>query len=118
MRNFDQELKDKWCAALRSGKYQRDTAMLYCSAGNTYCCLGVLGEVCGLSKGVMNGKPLFSEKQSIISIFSDEEMKGVMDKVPANFIGTCAENSIVEDLVYWNGCLTFKEIADYIEKNL
>jgi hypothetical protein len=42
-----QELKEKWIAALRSGKYKQGQGLLR-SANDRYCCLGVLCEVAGV----------------------------------------------------------------------
>ena len=44
---MDQELKDRWLAALKSGKYKKGMSAL-CSTrsdGNYYCCLGVLADL-------------------------------------------------------------------------
>jgi hypothetical protein len=42
---MEQALKDKWIAALRSGKYPQTSQFLRTSKG--YCCLGVLCDVAG-----------------------------------------------------------------------
>ena|SRR5436305_13802191 len=44
---MDAQVKAKWIAALRSGKFQQDTGYLKRDSGNgpRYCCLGVLCEV-------------------------------------------------------------------------
>ena len=47
---MDQELKAKWVAALRSGKYQQTTGMLRESESNGFCCLGVLLDISGTGK--------------------------------------------------------------------
>lgn len=44
---MNKELKEKWVAALRSGKYEQGTGALR-SVDNRYCCLGVLCEVMGI----------------------------------------------------------------------
>ena len=36
------EIKDKWVAALRSGKYKQGSGQLHNTMNDTYCCLGVL----------------------------------------------------------------------------
>lgn len=41
---IDQELKDKWVAALRSGDYKQGGGCLR-SFGDEFCCLGVLSDV-------------------------------------------------------------------------
>lgn len=43
---MDKELKAKWVAALRSGKYKQGKGVLR-GHSNAYCCLGVLCEVAG-----------------------------------------------------------------------
>jgi hypothetical protein len=40
------KLKAKWVKALRSGEYEQAHRALYNGAG--FCCLGVLGVVCGV----------------------------------------------------------------------
>lgn len=41
---MDREIRDKWVAALRSGKYKQGKHVLRTKDGN-YCCLGVLKEI-------------------------------------------------------------------------
>jgi hypothetical protein len=45
---MDAELKQKWIAALRSGKYPQGTGYLQTADG--FCCLGVLCDVAGLKR--------------------------------------------------------------------
>lgn len=42
---MDKKLKAKWVKALLSGKYKQGRGMLCRIEDNSYCCLGVLGEV-------------------------------------------------------------------------
>ena len=44
---MNSEIKEKWLAALRSGKYQKGQNSLRSQSGsdNLYCCLGVLCEI-------------------------------------------------------------------------
>jgi hypothetical protein len=42
------ELRDRWIAALRSGKYKQGQYHLH--SGDEYCCLGVLCEVAGIEQ--------------------------------------------------------------------
>ncbi len=42
-----ESVKNEWVKALRSGKYNQATAVL--SDGDSYCCLGVLCEISGVS---------------------------------------------------------------------
>lgn len=39
------ELRDKWTAALRSGRYKQGTSVLHSTTHGTWCCLGVLCDV-------------------------------------------------------------------------
>lgn len=57
-----QEIKDKWLDALKSGRYTQGTGRLrrIDNGRLTYCCLGVLGEVCGLK--IRDLGCVFSEK--------------------------------------------------------
>lgn len=48
----NQAIKQKWVKALVSGKYRQGRLYLY--DRNTYCCLGVLGAVCGISNDAMD----------------------------------------------------------------
>jgi hypothetical protein len=53
-KNFTQEIKDKWLAALRSGKYQKGRRALY--TDGKFCCLGVAAVViCGYSVDMICG---------------------------------------------------------------
>jgi len=47
-------IKKRWVAALRSGKYKQRNEFLYDSEDNSYCCLGVLGSICNVSKRVLD----------------------------------------------------------------
>ena len=50
----------KWIAALQSGKYKQGVGQLAYNHGdgNLYCCLGVLGRVCGISATMMRGEDM------------------------------------------------------------
>lgn len=54
---LDPEVKSKWLGALRSGEYRQTTGRLMrdCEGGVAHCCLGVLGEVCGITFDPDNG---------------------------------------------------------------
>lgn len=43
MLEMNSEIREKWCAALRSGKYAQNTNFLRTNEG--YCCLGVLEDI-------------------------------------------------------------------------
>lgn len=42
---MNQDVKEKWLTALRSGEYRQGTGALKDSTRNAYCCLGVLCEI-------------------------------------------------------------------------
>jgi hypothetical protein len=56
---LDADIKEKWLAALRSGEYQQGREFLY--SDGKYCCLGVLGAVCGISADKMEDVGLLTE---------------------------------------------------------
>ena len=41
---MNQEIKNRWVSALRSGEYKQGKGAL-CSINNEYCCLGVLSDL-------------------------------------------------------------------------
>ena len=43
---FTQEIKDNWIKALESGNYKQGYAKLHNRVTETFCCIGVLGDVC------------------------------------------------------------------------
>ena len=93
------ELKAKWVAALRSGKYEQARCQL--SDGVGFCCLGVL---CELMKRPYT--PEFSFPSTDIQ--AEAGLNASNCKVLAN-LNDGAGGSIRH---------SFPEIADYIEKNL
>lgn len=113
-----EELKAKWVAALRSGKYDQGQAALKTAAkphldknqnivqGETFCCLGVLCDVVDPTAWTLSGEtahPLAEEGMSYLK-------NGLG-------LGGCT-GKIQEKLVKMNdsGLHTFSAIADYIEK--
>lgn len=101
---MDAEIKAKWVAALRSGKYAQGNAGL--RNGNRFCCLGVLADVCGvkwLARTEANG-------------WYDADKNGI-----GGYYGESAGLSIHDQrtLAQLNDVgKPFTEIADYIEANL
>jgi len=103
---------EQWVSALRSGDYKQIRGTLkgeHPEGGTGYCCLGVLSEIMGYEV----------EKQGIIegslSEYSSEGPSDIYDDF-RNIIGS----DRVDALVHYNDetDLDFKEIADYIEKEL
>lgn len=95
------ELKAKWVAALRSGKYRQAKEFLYEANGGGYCCLGVLGCVLGIDQETL-------------------AYKGNMDGAAYNFVYEHINKEQASNLaIRMNDAgVPFSEIADYIEAHL
>lgn len=103
------ELRDKWVAALRSGKYKQTTGALYGGTGNIdtdgereygYCCLGVLCDI---------AFPHTRDSWEYSATLTDTE-KGRVGLEQKDH-----EHCIAMNDTYKN---TFDQIADWIEENL
>lgn len=105
---MDAQLKAKWVAALRSGKYEQGRQRL--RNGDSYCCLGVLCEVAGLPIDPEYGN-------GIVGVAFGED-----DYAPIYTL--LGSSNAAEQLWNRNDGLrdhpkhSFPEIADYIEANL
>lgn len=133
------EIKRRWVAALRSGKYKQGEGSL-CTAGetgaaDTYCCLGVLCDLHHNSLRRKHKKGIRSAADSGANVLFDggenyptdatlvwAGLTDVADKdndVPVNAFNRVTKLSILND---GNGDLwkrqTFKQIAKIIEKQL
>ena len=105
------ELKSKWLKALRSGRYKQGKSRLrqIANGKELHCCLGVLGRVMRVKwaedamyysvkdNGVCHGVWLPTSLLKKVGLSNDEQ-------------GTLGGMN--------DGGYTFKEIADYIEKQL
>lgn len=91
---MDKKIKKKWVAALRSGKYEQGTTLLYDQTTKSFCCLGVLCKVQGVKNQTISG---FCYPKT-------EYRAGLM----STDVDVLAE---ANDFYGW----TFEEIADYIE---
>lgn len=101
---MDQELKQKWVSALRSGDYKQGKYQLR-DNNNQYCCLGVL---C-----VVSNKKLSEDGIYVL----DDAGK----KAPQSFFGELMGGVHLNKLIHMNDTRnnsSFLEIADYIEQNL
>jgi hypothetical protein len=97
------ELKVKWIAALRSGKYRQGLGRLR-GGDNSYCCLGVLcdvrdstawngntytnNSVVGMAKNLLDEVGISQDVHNLLAAMNDEDKQ------------------------------TFPDIADWIEENL
>lgn len=101
-----QDIKDEWITALRSGEYKQATGTLYDPAKDSYCCLGVLGRLCGYSVNYLQNYNTFPD--------------GEFALIPNIVKGSPSYNNVVLKLTRMNDIeqLNFNEISDYIEQNL
>ncbi len=104
---MNQDIKDKWIAALRSGKYQQGKYNL--RKESSFCCLGVLCDI--------SGKMEWKTDTTGSTIFSYDKQKA---SLPESILGWADLRSYQQEpLVDRNdGGKSFSEIADYIEENL
>lgn len=95
---MNQQQKDAWLAALRSGRYRQGRGQL--RKNGRYCCLGVAAEVCGIS-----------------SCTADFIKQCVQSTLFGDFVFLPGE--IQQQLSCMNDQgKSFAEIADYIEQNV
>jgi hypothetical protein len=115
---MNKEIKAKWVAALRSGKYKQTTGAL--RRGDSFCCLGVL---CNLHA---EAHPKTAAKQKSINYYMGEG--GVLPQAVLRWAGLGKYNVDVAvkykdiktnlaDLNDRKG-LSFKQIANVIERCL
>lgn len=103
---MDQEIKQKWVQALRSGDYEQGMGTL-CKDGK-YCCLGVLGEVLDLPKEKNEyGRTYYNGNSTYLYLTDGGEFLNLplVKQVPLADMND-------------SGRYTFNDIADYIEENL
>ena len=100
-----EDIKTKWLEALRSGEYKQGVKQLHNSIYNTYCCLGVLGHICGYT----------NEKLATNSVL----WGGDYENVPKIVQGAWWDNEVVNILTQMNDAgQSFLDIANWIEENL
>lgn len=120
------EAKAKWVAALRSGNYVQGKGMLKTS-DNTYCCMGVLAEVCGLSVELYRSWLTTKELQKVGLEALTQQLLGVLNDGSTAREYLIGENSDVTPYVsqYFGDKkpggrvgVSFTRIADLIEREL
>jgi hypothetical protein len=108
-------IKDKWLKALRSGKYEQGQGTLVSSFGTQFCCLGVLGDVCGVSLSTMYGIGYLS-----LALFDrgGELSDGELSTLMVDRFGI--KRSTEKKLANMNDGegKNFRQIAAYISRNL
>ena len=119
----------QWVKALRSGKYAQGSGALYDETSDSYCCLGVLLDVCSpmvydKSSGWMSDDPeLITQFEShVYEVFPDEPVRQQVTLEDEELPGWLREWFGMEDSVHgmlikrndtdgWD----FNQIADEIE---
>jgi hypothetical protein len=122
------EIKAKWLKALRSGRYKQCEGYLH--TGKGYCCLGILAKVQGAKfiqigdgdgdipffpkyKGkVFDGSSSYLDKELAAGLRTNSQMK--LSKLNDGLRKYDDDSGTVE---FVEPPLSFKEIADYIEKH-
>ena len=103
------EIRDKWCAALRSGRYEQGADAL-CWHGS-YCCLGVLGAELGeLVEAGWNSR-VGEWRHGHVLDGAEPPLSRQAELGLEGFVYRLIELNDTE-------CRTFPEIADWIEENL
>jgi fatty acid/phospholipid biosynthesis enzyme len=99
---MDPELKAKWVAALRSGKYEQAYRVMYSRNTGGFCCLGVCANVLGVSR-----QEMLDEVWTGVG----SAPKELRDALPYDIRNTLSK---------MNDSMgkSFTEIADWIERNL
>jgi hypothetical protein len=109
------ELKSKWLAALRSGKYEQGHGAL--NSNGKMCCLGVLCDVAGyewLPSGDGDylccdaGTYSIENEQERLALGLEDDIQEISYSMNDGRFGTKEEYRVY----------SFAEIADFLEKNL
>ncbi len=113
------DIGEKWLIALRSGEYKQGQTVLVRDVpgyGKKYCCIGVLGDICGVSFKIMDDRGLFDS-----GYIANMILNGL--PIPAEIKGNGESNALVKELIYrndgadkfQNNKQSFEQIADFIE---
>lgn len=117
---MNKELKTKWLKALRSGRYRQGSSYLRMDFPDNrkpeYCCLGVLAQIQG-ARWNEDGEPVIAgdivgHPKGRASYLTPKAASGLR-YVTQRRLGDMNDGSGKVE-----GAKSFKEIADYIEKNL
>lgn len=110
------EIKEKWLAALRSGKYEQGNHQL--RDGNAFCCLGVLADIYSKETGA-------EWKPDSTGGFRIEEDNGILPYCIYRWAGLNCGNPWIIDGNNTNSLsslndngMSFKEIANIIESKI
>ena len=116
------ELKKKWVAALRSGKYRQGQLQLKreIKRGNEYCCFGVLYECLGLRWGKLTGRYRALTSLSNCPADVSQVLRQVInpriygDATVGRYLSAHNDGSDLNGIRHWS----FNEIADWVERHL
>jgi len=109
------KFKAKWLKALRSGEYKQTNGTLY--DNGKHCCLGVACEVVGYNKPV--GATIGSQYNKVPPILrNDGELDYVVDALVALNDGMLSSQNPYLKHRTTRSKRSFKQIANFIEKNL
>lgn len=113
-----QELKDQWCAALRSGRYIQGFG--YLIAEGRYCCLGVLAELAGYKdESLQDGE---NPPQDLTQIHRDDLLGPWSSPTDARVFSvtdSTTHTTLQRKLAAMNDSGdSFTAIADWIEHNV
>lgn len=108
-----QAQKDKWLSALRSGRYQQSRGVLYRSASNGYCCLGVYANaVHGIDNALLARKEDLGDV-GLESILGDWRSPAYDSSDPETIKSIQAVLASMNDTGK-----SFAEIADFIDQHI
>lgn len=110
------KLQKEWVKALRNGRYKQTIGVL-CSKDGSYCCLGVAARVCGIPKAKIVGAGDLGDRDYLEKAKVKLRLRDGSGRLERPH-QTSPHNvythlSALND----NAKLSFKEIADLIEKD-
>ena len=111
------KLQKEWVKALRSGRYKQTTGVLCNLNTGGYCCLGVAGRVCGIPKAKLTGIGDLGDRD-----YLEVAKKKLRLRDSSGRLLKPHEVSPYNVYTHLTGLndnakLSFKEIADLIEKD-
>lgn len=121
-KKMDPKAKKVWLKALRSGKYEQAALMLCHLDGESisYCCLGVLAEECIVADWVVTRKsandPGYALEVRRGKTFA--RSNGMLPPAALKQVGLCKNAADTLASMNDNDGKSFKQIANWIEKNL